>query len=950
MSIPGPLSSSVAPLGGPVSAWLEADLRAFIGRHTLALWLDAEGRYSAFVERLMAAPGRPYRVYAFRGSHLELMQALEGVAGGVDLPPMVVHLPGFNPESIKATPLYGLYVAGKCYRKGFETVLAEAAGGRIQPAQIAAFEGTLEAADAWLAARLALGTDGLAGQLRDMSALALVEDLLGGGLVAQQVRDPGGEAAVWARLAAVLDVTPDWQQRCGGGGREGLVFAAVSRALVIEFVDDLARAPKSSELQGIRALPRPVIDAACQVAHMLRSQRGHWDFYQRTADATQGLITEESEGARAEDLGRIDTFRFEEEAVLKAGLSHLEAGRFAQAAADASLRRVQSFWVQVDPGRQAAWTLVAEGAALGRALEAAGPLGDGDLPEAVDAYVRRGAAVDRAHRELERRQRELLHTTVAEFNGLRRVLDALRARWRSWADGWARDFNGRCRAHGFLPPPGLQQRTLFDEVVRPLTHSGPVAFFVVDALRYELADVLRQFMEATAATQVRLDARLAELPTVTEVGMNVLAPVAPGGRLRPVWIDGEIGGFQAGEFRVDGPESRRRAMQDRVGGTAVWLPLEGVVRAEAAALKRSVSPARLVVVHSVELDVAGEKGFGPTVFDQVLQKLLAAWRLLREAGLRRFVFTADHGFLLVDDRHTQPRGLKRENHRRHLVTSTPVDHPGEVRVPFSALGYEGSDQLVMPETVAVFDAPRTASGFVHGGNSLQERVIPVLVVVHKAPAGSDRVQFQVEVEAQDAVLGVHRIRVKVSPAAGQETLDFVAVREVALALRVSEVPGVQVELCQVGSRGRLAGGGLVVPVGEAIEVFFRLVGGVDVRVPVEVFHPRGEVDLPASTTAVRFQVAAPATSTANGTVTAAPEAPAPRAWLAQLPEGGVRVFFERLSEHGMVTEADVIASMGARAARKLTNDLDELKKFAPFEVRIEVAGGVKRYRREGGRG
>ena len=46
--------------------------------------------------------------------------------------------------------------------------------------------------------------------------------------------------------------------------------------------------------------------------------------------------------------------------------------------------------------------------------------------------------------------------------------------------------------------------------------------------------------------EVQLKARLAELPTVTEVGMNVLAPLALSGKLRPD-IDAKhnIRGFRA---------------------------------------------------------------------------------------------------------------------------------------------------------------------------------------------------------------------------------------------------------------------------------------------------------------------------------------------------------------------------------------------------------------------
>jgi hypothetical protein len=112
--------------------------------------------------------------------------------------------------------------------------------------------------------------------------------------------------------------------------------------------------------------------------------------------------------------------------------------------------------------------------------------------------------------------------------------------------------------------------------------------------------------------------------------MNVLAPVAHNGRLQPKFdATLKIAGFQAGEFRVTGPETRKRAMHDRVGGsTCPWLTLAEVQSRDSASLKLAVARASLVVVHSEEIDKAGEKGVGPTVFDTVMRQLRAAWRLL----------------------------------------------------------------------------------------------------------------------------------------------------------------------------------------------------------------------------------------------------------------------------------------------------------------------------------
>ena len=245
---------------------------------------------------------------------------------------------------------------------------------------------------------------------------------------------------------------------------------------------------------------------------------------------------------------------------------------------------------------------------------------------------------------------------------------------------------------------------------------GLTAYFVVDALRFEMGEELFRQMEGTPATTVTLRPRLAELPTVTEVGMNVLAPVSRNGRLQ-ISMAGDAGGvqgFQAGEFRVFDPETRRRAMHDRAGGaTCPWLTLDEVVSRDVASLKRSVSQARLVVVHSREIDEAGEKGIGPAVFDLALQKLRAAWRVLREAGVRRFVFTADHGFLLLDDdaAAVQAYGRRVDPQRRHVFSPAAADRAGEVQVALADLRYEGTGtSVIFPESTAVFDTPPAGGG------------------------------------------------------------------------------------------------------------------------------------------------------------------------------------------------------------------------------------------------
>ena len=945
-----------AGIGGPVSAALESDLRRWVQRRGVVLWLDMSEHYTGFVDRLRQAE-LPYEVRAFRGSHLALMLELDSLASGVDPSPIVIHLPRFNEETVKSTPLLELYAAGVRYRKKLDTLVTEAAAGRVRPEQIDAFKTqadlTLDGADAWLAALLDDREGGLASQLRAMSLPAVVDDLLDGGFVAGHVASPEDRGVVWEHLDVCTGLNGAWRDAALPRGQlrpDDVAFGVSSWALCVEYVDDLRRPPISPLLAPAGSLPRGVVDACRALAAHLRAR--HPRFYQRAADETESLLAEEAENARAEDLGDIDTFRFEENKVLDAALQALDDAQWPTAAEWTRLRvDGGSFWLTEDPSRLAAWQLVGAAAELGLCVERAGPRlsAPSGLSAAVERYVAYGAAVDRAHRQLEQLRLTLLYPGLPEFERLRARLDGMRGTWRVWADAWAADFSAACTTYGFLPPLSLQQRTIFDDVVRPMTAApGVTAYFVVDALRFEMAAELYEALADTPATTVRLAARLAELPSVTEVGMNVLAPVTDHHKLRPSLAGGRVQGFSCGEFRVSTPETRKRAMHDRVGGsTCPWLRLADVLARDSAALKQTVARAKLLVVHSTEIDDAGEKGVGPAVFDHIVQKLRAAWRLLRDAGVRRFVVTADHGFLLLDDNSAQAQshGRKIDPKRRHVFSPVAANHTGEVRVPLADLGYEGVEgHLVFPETTAVFDTGKRSMSFVHGGNSLQERVIPVLTLEHRAAAGGSTLSYAVAAEAQEDVGGMHAVSARVTMDA-QGALDFGGQREVELGLGVVDAPGVRVELCQTRGGARLVAGAILAAVDADFEIFFRLTGNTDARVRVEVNHPGAVVDLSPCTVARRFAVTALRTGAQRPATAPRPEG---RAWLRDLPEGGIRELFAHLAAHGAVTEIEARTMLGGgRGLRRFSRHFEEHAGKAPFTVRIDVVSGLKRYVREG---
>ena len=959
-----------------ISDALEDELRQKVRAHGIVVWLDVDGAYTAFVD---ARSGQDTpRFLGYRGSFLELMLALEPLCAGGQKPGVVVHVPNISADVLTRTPLLEVMKAGTRFERRLDTLVTQVASGRVHPDALAALlaqKPSLAEADAWLAQHIAESAAGIRAQLVSLSPSALLDELIARGPLAARVNDPIEAQAVLDQAAVWLGLSDAWREAtfdAQAPRAEALVFTIASFALAVEYVFDLRRPPYEARLVPLGALVAPLRDACRGLCVHLRAR--HPELYQRIADQTESQLPDEVDKAAATDLGNIDTFRFEEDKVLVYALEALEFASCAEAEA-LSKKRAESdvalsIWTR-RPDRRAAWLVVRDVARLGVAIEQA-PAPDPErvtsLDALMDAYVAHGAAVDRAHRVLEQRRVTTLFPELPYFETLRRRADTMRGAWALWADGWARVMAEVCRRHGFLPSPRRQQRTLFDEVVmghvRALQASPrktpgdlPTVLFVVDALRFEMAQALFAEMAQVPHTEATLEARAAELPTLTAVGMNAIAPTATqtgsGATLRPILVEAgqriQIQGFSTGAFKVDDRASRWRAMFDRAGGECVERSLDQVVNEDAAALKRRVARARLVVVHSLELDDAGESGVGPMAFDPILQKLRAAWRLLRDADVRRFVVTSDHGFLILDGlvRPAEAQGRKTDPDRRHQLTRNAAVDSGRVRVPLAQLGYVEADGvfLVMSETTNVFDRGQRQTSFVHGGNSLQERVVPVISVVHRSASGASSGRYVIVARKDDGVGGMHRVSGEVRLAEDHQlSLSFAQAKDADVALRVVGDAGVVEIVYAGGGATSVAASTVRAEVGRRFEVFFRIAGAKAERVQVELAHV-GALDVEPAVLGEYFEASVAAVASASTSVAAAT---APGPWLDQVASE-FRGVYERLARHGVIDEVEVVAELGgARAARRFSSTIDAEREKLPFGVRVEQGPSGKRWVREGG--
>jgi hypothetical protein len=321
-----------------------------------------------------------------------------------------------------------------------------------------------------------------------------------------------------------------------------------------------------------------------------------------------------------------------------------------------------------------------------------------------------------------------------------------------------------------------RQTQVFDSHVAPILElRRRVAFFMVDALRYEMALELTARLPAESRTQVLAVA--GHLPSITSVGMAALLPGADT-RLRLARDQDSLVPV-LGDQRIVTPAERLDWLKAIYGDRCAMLDLNELLRASPLALPAFV---HLLVVKTTDIDVAGENlvEAAASLMRDIQRKFLRAVKVLAEQGFEHLVFATDHGFLLLGealpgDKVEKPAGAWLLEKPRALLGSGGGG-PGVALFDTEKVGIRGEvGQLAVPESFGAF---RTGSTYLHGGLSLQESVLPVLLVEAKGAArqveGGFELRLQYRGGATDAIT-TRRPMIEVSLFSdlyGTEEIDF----------------------------------------------------------------------------------------------------------------------------------------------------------------------------------
>lgn len=304
-------------------------------------------------------------------------------------------------------------------------------------------------------------------------------------------------------------------------------------------------------------------------------------------------------------------------------------------------------------------------------------------------------------------------------------LRELTASWtNASADDWA--------ALGYVSEI-RRQRDFYSRYIRPLASKKAHAFVIIsDALRYEVASDLCETVVRTTKGNAKLESVQATFPSITKFGMAALLS----GKELSITDDMEV--------LADGMPTRSTAERQKVlcaaNPKSVAVQYSDVLNMKRAERRELVTGMDVIYIYHNTIDAIGDKSVTEQkVFEaceDTVQELSNLLRIIINDMQGTDIFiTSDHGFLytysplLERDKLSKDafEGSVLELGRRYALT-TP-DTTANYLLPIQLDGQLNGTpvQGYAPQDTTRIKVKGGGENYVHGGISLQEMVVPVIV-------------------------------------------------------------------------------------------------------------------------------------------------------------------------------------------------------------------------------
>jgi uncharacterized protein (TIGR02687 family) len=282
----------------------------------------------------------------------------------------------------------------------------------------------------------------------------------------------------------------------------------------------------------------------------------------------------------------------------------------------------------------------------------------------------------------------------------------------------------------------LNQYGFYRKIVRNHGKKHKTVVFISDGLRYGVCDELKDELDKDPTRKTELKTMVSALPSNTKFGMATLLPH-------------KTMEFTDGKLLVDGMPSgttsdRKKILEkyekdfDNKKSTAVkFKEIQELKRDE---LREQFGEYNLIYIYHDKIDAIGDdlktenevfKASQEAIFE--IKDFIT--KLTNQLGFTNFIITADHGFIYKKDKIEESDKLDLnldclEKNRRYLISKEKLELSGTktYKLPF----INNDLYVTVPKGADIFKISGGGLNYVHGGSSLEEMLIPVLLVKSKS--------------------------------------------------------------------------------------------------------------------------------------------------------------------------------------------------------------------------
>ena len=273
-----------------------------------------------------------------------------------------------------------------------------------------------------------------------------------------------------------------------------------------------------------------------------------------------------------------------------------------------------------------------------------------------------------------------------------------------------------------------KQYDFFQNYVAPLKQK--VAVIISDALRYEVAHELVNELHKDDKNVSDLSFQLASIPSETSFGM---ANLLPG---KSYVYDGEI--------KIDGEKTistNRDKILKKHSPAYQAVSFENILNGTKSS-NRDLFKAEVVYIYHDTIDKEGHSGNERKTFNASQEAIAELTRMVKNIqggfNVNKVIVTSDHGFIYndsdideADKNQMEDCTMTEASARNYITNEDPEISMGHKISLFKTTKYQEAFQVIIPDSVNRFKKPGSRYRFTHGGGSLQELVVPVIVSSRK---------------------------------------------------------------------------------------------------------------------------------------------------------------------------------------------------------------------------